>query len=111
MQRRAFLKLLGLAGVGSTMPLQALAGVLDAAALRSNPAVAYDSRLYTAGGAGRILVSADRGRTWKVHANFGPTCAVRYLAVTGGRLMAAASYQGTGFPLYLGIDRQKWHTA
>lgn len=109
MQRRAFLKLLGLAGFASTAPLQAFPGVLDAASPWSR-VVAYDRKLYQAGGSGRILVSADFGRTWRLHANFGPSCDVTRLHVSAGRLMAAASYLGMGFPLYLGADRQKWFT-
>src|SRR5689334_14747326 len=110
MQRRVFLKLLGLAGVGSTVPLQGFAGVLDAASAW-NPAVAYDNRFYRVGGDGRILVSDDFGKSWQVNANFGPTCDVVGLTKRSGRLTATASYQGMGFPLYLGSDRRKWFTA
>jgi hypothetical protein len=112
MRRRAFLKLVGLAGLASTMPLQVLARVVDAGGGRSSsPAVLYDSHLYALGGNGRILVSADGGGTWSLHASFGPTCDVRSLAVDAGRLVAGASYARQGFPLYLSDDRRKWLTA
>jgi hypothetical protein len=112
MRRRAFLKLVGLAGVASTAPLQALAGIVEAGGGKRSVATAvpYDSLLYAPGGDGRILVSADGGRTWSLHANFGPACAVDSLSVAGGRLVAAASYERRGFPLYLGNDRRTWLT-
>ena len=111
MHRRAFLKLLGLAGAGATVPLQWLAGVAQASAKTASKVVAYDARLYAAGQNGRILVSDDAGATWRVHIDLGAACSVTGLSIQQKRLVAGIAFQGLPFPLVLGPDRTSWLTA
>jgi photosystem II stability/assembly factor-like uncharacterized protein len=106
MQRRDFLKLAALA-VGSLFG--PLAFPWQAAAARA-ASVAYGGKLYRTGHRGTILVSDNRGSTWKRHTDLGNTYSVKHLAVRGHRLVASVGYAGRTFDLRLAPDYKRWLT-
>ena len=106
MQRSAFLKLAATttfaAGVRVAFPWAAAA---------ANSPVSFAGALYRAGGAAKIQMSKDAGRTWKLHSNLGHMYAIKSLAVRGGRLRLSVGYAGRTFPLVLAKDKRSWLTA
>jgi hypothetical protein len=106
MQRSAFIKLAAstafVAGVKLGFPWAAAA---------ANKPVSYAGALYRAGGPGKIQVSRDAGRTWRLHSNLGHANAIKSLVVRGGRLHLSVGYAGRSFPLVLAKDKRTWRTA
>ena len=80
------------------------------AAAASNDTRSYAGALYRAGGPGKIQVSKDAGRTWKLHSNLGHANTIKSLAVRGGRLHLSVGYSGRSFPLVLAKDKRAWLT-
>jgi hypothetical protein len=58
---------------------------------------------------GRILASADGGRTWRRNTNFGEDCRVRGLSIAGGNLLADIGITGGTFQL-ASADGVVWRT-
>ena len=107
MQRRRFLKLTALAGVGAALRLPfEWVPALGASSVTSLNGVSYrgDRR-------GRIFASTNGGATWRLHASFGSSYAVTRLAVdrTGG-VRATLAYKRRTFALVLSPDQSRWLT-
>ncbi len=108
MERRTFLKLasLAVAGVAGRLafPWAAAAATAD---------VSYGGSLYRAGGAGKILTSADGGRSWALHSDLGDMYSITKLGVDrgGSRLRLTVGYAGHTFALVLAPDKRSWLTA
>ena len=106
--RRTFLKITALTAVGAAG--HALLPQGAAAAGGSSPDVRHDGRVFRVDRNGRILVSADAGRTWTVHANFGPTRPVRRLTSSGATIRALVDQRGNPFNLELLPSGAGWHS-
>jgi hypothetical protein len=107
MDRRKFLKLLGLAFGAVTVRF---AFPWQEAAARST-AIAYRGLLYRGDNHGQILVSSDGGDTWRVQTKLGPDRSVRKLAVDRhDRLQATIGYHRHRFRLTLAPDTGYWRT-
>ena len=106
MQRSAFLKL-----AASTTFAAGTRLAFPWAADAANSPVSYGGALYRAAGPGKIQVSKDAGRTWKLHSNLGHMFAIKGLAVRGGHLHLKVGYSGRTFPLVLARNKRSWHTA
>ena len=108
MERRTFLKtsFVALAAVGSRLafPWAAEAGAGN---------VSYGGLLYRAGGAGKILTSADGGKNWSLHSDLGDMYSITKLMVLGGgsRLRLTVGYADDAFALFLAPDKRAWLTA
>lgn len=107
MERRSFLKLAAVT-IGATAGR--LAFPWAAAAARGD--VSYGGLLYRAGGAGKILTSADDGTSWALHSDLGDMYSVTKLAVDrrSSRLSLTVGYDAYTFPLVLGPDKRAWLT-
>jgi hypothetical protein len=107
MRRRHFLKMLGLAFGGGAV---ALAIPWTPVAAESE-AVTYRGKLYKGDQLGRVLVSADAGRTWKVQTSLGRIYSVKSLSVSPGqRLYATVAHRHRQFVLVLDHDGRAWRT-
>jgi photosystem II stability/assembly factor-like uncharacterized protein len=108
MERRTFLKL-------ATSTIVAAAGrlALPGAAAAAGRDVLYAGSLYRAGGAGKILTSADGGLSWALHSDLGDMYSISKLAVDrlSNRLRLTVGYAGSTFPLVLAPDKRSWRTA
>ena len=107
MERRTFLKI-------ATVTVAGLAGRLAFpwAAAAAAGDVAYDGLYYRAGGAGKILKSADRGKTWTLHSDLGDIYAIPSIVVDRRTklLRLTVEYAGDPFPLVLAPDQRSWLT-
>jgi len=104
MNRRDFLKV---SSVVSAFGLIA-AGPLDKVFNIESEAIAF-GKIYRAGSKGRIMVSADKGKSWQVHANFGSENAVTDIFVAKDhRLYVKLNHQNHKFYLVLGANKQSW---
>ena len=106
MQRSTFLKLAASTAFAAGTRLS-----FPWAAAAANIPVRHGGALYRAGGKGKIVKSADGGRTWALHSNLGDMYTVKSLAVRGGRLHLRVAYAGRSFPLVLAKDKRRWLTA
>jgi hypothetical protein len=107
MNRRRFLKLIGLASLGGLIRVPLSAGL----ALGAAKSVSSGGRLYRTDGRGRIFVSLDRGASWQLHTYLGPDYAVRRLAADRrDRLHATVGYLGRAFELVLASNQRAWLT-
>ena len=108
MQRRTFLKVAALAVAG-------LAGRLAFpwAAAAAGGDVSYGGLLYRAGNRGKILTSADRGKSWTLHSDLGDIYSITNIAVDRrSKLMRlTVEYAGDPFALVLAPDQHSWLTA
>ena len=107
MQRRGFLKLLGLATLGVVVRVP-FAALTAGAATRT---VSAGGLGYRTDGMGRVFVSRDAGRSWDLHSDLGPSYSITRLEVDkGGRLLSTVDYRGRSFGLVLGANRRSWLT-
>lgn len=68
-----------------------------------------NGKLYKAGSNGRVLVSSDKGKSWKLHTKFGTEYAVQNVfTATDQRLYAKMTYKKVNFYLVLSNDSQTW---
>ena len=105
MNRRTFLKLSGLTSLAAALPVPAFA-----APPAAGPVV-FDGRAYRPGGQGRVDVSDDGGKTWRLHSDLGSDYVVSKLSVdrrTG--LKVNVAFGQWAFGLTLGSDRRAWLT-
>ena len=104
MERRRFLKWTGLALLG-------LLAVPHAVFAKSPTVTSTNGVQYHADRQGRIYVSRDSGRTWRVHTNLGRGYWVRRLALDrAGRVTARVGFGGRDFGLVLSRDERSWRT-
>ena len=106
MQRSAFIKLAAATTFAAGTRL-----AFPWAAAAANQPVSYAGALYRAAGHGKIQISRDAGRTWKLHSNLGPIYTIKSLSVRGGRLRLSVGYAGRSFPLVLARNKRSWLTA
>jgi hypothetical protein len=106
MQRQTFLKL-----AASTTFAAGVRVAFPWAAAAANHPVSHAKSLWRAGGAGKIQLSTDGGRTWTLHTNLGDMYKVKKLAVRNNRLHLSVGYAGRTFTLVLAKDKRSWHTA
>ena len=110
MDRRNFLRATTAIAIAGTA-FAADGGLLDeaeaAAASRGSGAARYRGTRR-----GKIYVSHDDGRTWKLLTDFGPELAVAKVGRTARqRVVATMSLQGRRFNLVLQPDHRTWRTA
>jgi hypothetical protein len=112
-RRRSFLKVVGLASLGASLPWAASA---VSAARRSSgaiaaPAAAPIRQLYRGLG-GAIYASSNAGRSWKLHTYLGPEFDVTHVRTddAGGTRLRVA-YRGQSFSLTLAPNLRSWLTA
>jgi hypothetical protein len=104
MNRRDFLKM---SSAISAFGLIA-AGPLDKVFNVESEAIAF-GKIYRAVSKGRIMVSADKGKSWQVHTNFGSENAIADIFVaTDRRLYVKLNHQNHKFYLVLGPNKQSW---
>ena len=108
MERRTFLKFAGSATVAAAGRL-----AFPWAAAAGTRYVSYAGSLYRAGGAGKIEMSADGGRSWLLHSDLGSMYSIKDIAVDHrtNRLGLTVGYAGRTFPLVLASDKRSWLTA
>ena len=115
MQRRDFLRLAGLTGVG-LVGVQGLglglAGAAGAAQNVDPMQTSSGGRLYRGTAEGKVLVSDDSGRTWSSHTNFGPLLPVNSISANGAKSVSLVlGFKGMAVPLVLRDDGKSWRTA
>lgn len=108
MERRTFLKV-------SLVTVAALAARLASpwAASAAPGDVAHGGLLYRTGGAGKILSSADRGKSWRLHSDLGDMYSISNIGVDrrSKLLQLTVGYAGYPFALVLAADERSWLTA
>lgn len=108
MARRDFLKLTGL--VAAALLVHAAPAAVQAASSLHVEAEA-GGRLYRGLPDGRVEVSLDSGRSWRLHTNFGAGLPVLALGSLKGSLQARLGCGSHSIPLVLLQDGRTWHTA
>jgi hypothetical protein len=109
MDRRRFLKALGLAFIAATARVPFLASVVAAGATKP---VSFGGRLYRNDGSGKIFVSTNGGTSWTQQTDLGRNCSVTKLAVDrSNRLNATVGFSSWTFGLVLAPDLKSWRTA
>jgi hypothetical protein len=75
------------------------------------PEVEVQGRVYRGTSDGKVLISADAGKNWMEHTNFGPQYAVRKLGMDqNGLVQARLGFEGLSFGLTLENNGKKWRT-
>lgn len=106
MLRRKFLSGAALASGAFFLQLDAVAKAV------SLPAdVEFNGNRYRTAGHGRIDVSADGGKSWQLHADFGADFAIVGLAEDRGRMRARLVSDASRFELALTRSGKAWMTA
>jgi hypothetical protein len=74
--------------------------------------VSYAGSLYRAGGAGKIEMSVDGGRSWVLHSDLGDMYSIKDIGVNrrSNTLGLTVGYAGRTFPLVLAQDKRWWLT-
>ena len=104
MKRRDFLKVSSLISAFGLIA----AGPLDKVFNVESEAIAF-GKIYRAANKGRIMVSADKGKSWQIHTDFGSENAVADIFVaTDHRLYVKLNHQSHKFYLVLGANKQSW---
>lgn len=106
MYRRDFLKLTGVASAALFVQINPLGK-----ALLHSVEVESEGKLYRGTADGRIYVSANSGKSWRLHTNFGSAFSILGLATSlWGQVHAQVGFAGHSFDLAL-IDNGKiWKT-
>jgi photosystem II stability/assembly factor-like uncharacterized protein len=107
MERRTFLKtsFMAVAALGSRL-------AFPSAGEAAGGTVSYGGLLYRAGSSGKILKSADAGRSWSLHSDLGDMYSITKLGVvSGSRLRLTVGYGGRSFGLFLAPNGRSWLTA
>jgi hypothetical protein len=103
MQRREFLKLSGLFSA-------AFFTQLNVARISTRPIEAEaQGRIYRAAPHGKIFVSADSGKSWQLHTNFGTEMIITDLTPDDrGQIHAQLGFAGHSFELVLAPNGKTW---
>ena len=73
--------------------------------------VEFQGDLYRGTSDGKILISANEGKTWRLHTNFGAQFAIVRLSTDAQeRVVALVEYQGYDFKLALSDHAGVWRT-
>ncbi len=109
MVRREFLKL---SGLFSTALLMQIHPVGKAASFVHHPIeVAAHGKHYRGTPDGKIFVSADAGKNWQLHTNFGSELPILDLWTNlWGQMHAQLGFAGHRFELTLAKDGRTWRT-
>ena len=106
MNRRDFLKLGGLLSTAVLVQFSPLGRF----AVRPVEAES-GGRRYRGTSNGKILISADAGKTWQLHTNFGAEFSIRGLfADYAGQVHAQLEFAGYPFELALAQNSKTWKT-
>ena len=66
-------------------------------------------KLFRGTSKGDIYVSTDGGKTWKLHARFGPACPILDISPNHqGRATVKVGYKSHSFQLALAKDGKRW---
>jgi hypothetical protein len=104
MDRREFLKIAGLASSSTLLVSSPFKSVL-----KFPVQVATKDKLFRGTAAGDVQVSEDGGKTWKLHARFGPECPILDLyADRRGQVSLQAGYKLRSFRLTLAKNGKDW---
>lgn len=105
MDRRIFLRATATIAVAGTV----LAGGIEESA--AGAATSGRAARYRGTSTGRIYVSHDNGRTWKLLTYFGPNVSVSRVGPDSRqRIVAKLAYQHHGFRIALQPNGRTWHT-
>ena len=109
--RRTFLKASGLTAVGlATQSLiPEIAGAAGTSGVRTSD-VEHNGRMFRVHPTGRVLVSSDRGGTWKLHTDLGPERPVQSLSKSGAALRARVAQRNNPFDLELTASGTDWRS-
>jgi hypothetical protein len=104
MDRRDFLKVTGLA----TSSLFLVSSPFKSA-LKFPVQTATGGKIYRGTAEGDVEVSEDGGKTWKLHARFGPDCPILDIyADRHGQVALQAGYKAHSFRLFLAKNGRDW---
>jgi hypothetical protein len=106
MNRREFLKLGGALSAMLVLPLGSLGKEVASLATIALQGLTYRGTLD-----GKVYVSANGGKTWKLHTDFGPAFTIFSLTlVPRNRIYARIGFAGKSFGLVLSPAEHVWRT-
>ena len=106
MNRRDFLKLSGLFSTALFVQFN-----LPGSIAIKQVEVESNGRRYRGTSDGKILISANEGKTWQLHTNFGSQNAITKLSTDAqDRVVALVDYMGYDFELALSNHNGPWRT-
>ncbi len=106
MNRRDFLKLSGVASLALIAKLAPSAGKIPV----FQPEGTVSGKLYRGVSGGKIYISEDQGKSWKLHTNFGDEVSILGFSERPGGLVAHLSYQSSPFDIRLAKNGKLWMT-
>ena len=106
MNRREFLSCIGLSTLAVFLDFN-LTGSMG----HFSETVEAQGTLYRGAPGGQILTSKDAGQSWKLHTNFGPQLAIKWMSKDwGGRVIAHREFQGWPIEVGLAKNGMCWKT-
>ena len=107
MNRRDFLKLGGLASLSlflSFKPLEKLSSL--------PVEMAAQGKVYRSTSDGKIFISADGGKTWRLHTNLGSMYSIqRFFTDSSNQVKAQVGYENHSFQLTLHKNGKLWNSS
>jgi len=107
MNRREFIKLGGLTSLSLFLnfkPLEKLAAL--------PVEIAAQGKVYRGTSDGKIFISEDGGKTWRLHTNLGSMCSIqKFFIDSGNQLKAQVGYQNHSFQLALHKNGKLWNSS
>ena len=110
MYRRDFLKLSGLLSAAALVPFNSINSLDSLEKAVSVPTeVEVQGRLFRGTSDGKIFMSADAGKSWQMHTNFGSDFSIVHLGLNfWGQLEAQLGFAGHSFEVALGRNGKAW---